>query len=71
MMRESCTYVGLMEETILEVRKILLRQGRIRFGRPTRNVHKVLRSIINLERLERMCDRLVTATTWDEVIETQ
>jgi hypothetical protein len=54
-----------------EVRKILLRQGRQRFGEPGEPMSAALAALTDLERLERMADRILQASGWQELLDTQ
>jgi predicted transposase YdaD len=70
-MHESTTYQYILEEgAINEARKLLLRQGRKRFGDPTPAAEATLQAIADLDRLERMSDRLLEIDTWDALLET-
>jgi hypothetical protein len=44
-----------------------LRQGRIRFGPPDEPTTAALRGVNDLERLERMTERMLTAAGWADV----
>jgi hypothetical protein len=70
-MRESDTYLAILEEGgVDQAQKMLLRQGRIRFGPPDEVVTTAIRGVTDLERLDRMGERLITASSWREVLET-
>jgi hypothetical protein len=78
-MEESTTYQaiirkgeerGLQRGALLEARKTLLRLGRKRFGEPPLETAAVLEAINDLERLERMSERLLDVTTWDDLLAT-
>jgi hypothetical protein len=57
MLEESTTYQGTIEKgRIREAHRILLRQGRTRFGPPDAATETALTSVNDLERLERMTD---------------
>ena len=49
-------------------RAIILRLGRKRFGEPDAATLEKLESIQQVERLEEISDRLITATNWNEAI---
>ncbi|HXG10264.1 MAG TPA: hypothetical protein VNK04_10775 [Gemmataceae bacterium] len=71
MMRESSAYEVILDEGRLdEAKRFLLRLGQRKFGPPGEQVEAVLRSITDLERLERMGDRLLVAATWQELLDT-
>jgi hypothetical protein len=68
-MRESTTYQGILEEgRVEEARRMILRVGRKKLGRPSAAVHKAINGIADLDRLEHMGERLVTANHWEEVV---
>jgi predicted transposase YdaD len=74
-MMESDTYLYILEQgeakgQIKEARKILLRQGRERFGEADENVGTVVESITDLERLERLTVRLLHVSSWQELLQT-
>jgi hypothetical protein len=70
-MRESTTYQFILDEgRIEEAQKILLRQGRQRFGLASDAVKTTLLGTTDLERLERMADRLLQVSSWQELLET-
>jgi Domain of unknown function (DUF4351) len=66
-MKESSTFQAILAE---EARKIILRQGRLRFGSISPAVEAALQGITDVERLERMSERLLTASTWQDVLST-
>jgi predicted transposase YdaD len=77
-MRDSTTYQYILEEgrqeglamgRVDEAQRVLLRQGRIRFGDPDGATVAAVRAVTDLERLERLLDRLVTAANWQELLE--
>jgi len=59
---------GVREGEIKQARKILIRQGRIRFGRLAKPTRARLDAIDDLERLERLSERIFTATSWDDLL---
>jgi hypothetical protein len=74
-MMESDTYLYILEQgeakgEVKEARKFLLRQGRKRFGKDDENVRAALESITDLERLERMGERLLEVSSWQELLQT-
>ena len=48
--------------------RIILRQGRIRFGEAGDTVVSRLDSISDLEKLEQLVERLFTVSSWDELL---
>jgi hypothetical protein len=59
--------VGLREGRIKGARKILIHQGRIRFGRLPKATRATIEAIDDLDRLERFAERILTATSWDDL----
>ena len=59
---------GKIEGKIEGERAIILRLGRKRFGEPDAATLEKLESIQQIERLEEISDRLITATNWIEAI---
>ena len=70
-MRESSTYQAILDEgRVTALQKMILNQGRIRLGPPDEATQNAVNSITNGDRLERLGERLMTATTWAEVLAT-
>jgi predicted transposase YdaD len=74
-MRESSGYQLILDEgreegALREARKILLRQGRRKFGPPEPAVEAAVQAIADLSRLERMSDRIFDATSWPDLLAT-
>ena len=74
-MKESSTYQAILEEGRTQgqtkaLQNMLLRQGRHRFGAPTKAVQARLLAITDVERLERMTERVLTVSGWQELLET-
>jgi hypothetical protein len=76
-MRESVTYQAILREGEAigeargradEARRILLRLGERKFGPPTVGTRAELRRISDLERLELLTDRVLNASSWDELL---
>ena len=75
-MKESTTYQGIVEEgreegRIDEARKIILRQGKKKFGKPTAAIVTVIEGTDDLDRLERLSDRLLTASSWQDLLDAE
>jgi hypothetical protein len=69
--KDSLTYQFLYEHGALKgVGTSLLRQGEIKFGAPTEKMRASIKEEEDLSRLIRMCVCLLTATSWDEVLDT-
>jgi len=70
-MQESDTYQYILEQgAAKEAKKILLRLGQKHFGAPDAAVMAKLDSIADVERLERMAERINDVASWQEVLET-
>jgi hypothetical protein len=74
-MKESTTYQYILDEGRAEgqavgARKILLRQGRQRFGPASAEIERALDAITDLEHLERLADRLWVASNWEDLLQT-
>ena len=72
-MEESSTIRAFIEEgrvngMVEEARKIILRQGRIRFGEAGDAVVSRLDAISDLEKLEQLVERLLIVSSWDELL---
>lgn len=59
---------GRAEGRAEEVRKMLLRQGRKKYGPPTPETESALNAITDIDRLEAMCERLLDVASWDELL---
>jgi hypothetical protein len=60
--------IGLREGRIKAVRKLLLRLGRIRFGQLPKATCARIEAVDVLDRLEHLAERLLTATSWDDLL---
>jgi hypothetical protein len=71
LMKESTAFDEAIEEgSISTSHRLLLRQGRKRFGPPDGAAEAELRAIKDIERLERMADAILTAKSWRELLAT-
>lgn len=75
-MRESSTYQAILDEgredgSLRQTRKLLLRLGNQKFGAPGPEVEASVQAINELDRLERMSDRMFTAASWDDLLATR
>jgi hypothetical protein len=52
------------------VQRALLRLGRRKLGEPDEATRLALRSITDLERLDRLSERLLEVATWQELLQT-
>lgn len=66
-MEESSTYQFLLRK---EAKKILLLQGREKFGPAHEEIITAIQSVNGLDRLERMALRVLKASNWDELLAT-
>jgi len=74
-MHESTAYDMILDEGRLEgdlrtSHRLLLRQGRKRFGPADSETELALTSIKDLERLERMAEAVLTVNSWQELLST-
>ena len=68
-MEDSDTYQAILDRgRVDEARRIVLRQGSIRFGEPGPAVLAALEAIRASERLEALADRVLTATSWEDLL---
>jgi hypothetical protein len=71
-LEDSTTYQGLIRRgAIRGQQNALLTLGRKRFGEPTPDVEAKLKAVTDLPRLERMTDRILDVTGWDELLATE
>jgi predicted transposase YdaD len=74
-MEESVTYQAIIRKgelsgAIKELQKVLLRQGELRFQRaPSKKVRTALLRIADLETLERLTERVLTAESWEQLLD--
>lgn len=70
-MHESTAYDMAVEEgEIRNSHRVLLRLGRKLLGAPDASIETALRSIQDVERLERMTEAILTATSWQQLLAT-
>ncbi len=74
-LEDSTTYQWIISQGFArgeatEARKILLRIGRKRFGEPAESHRAALDGIVSLDRLEHLADRVIDATSWDDLLST-
>jgi hypothetical protein len=58
------------EGEIKQSHRILLRWGGTRFGPADPRIHREVEAIRDLDRLDRMADAVLTATSWQELLAT-
>ena len=69
LMEDSTTYQEIMEKGQFQAyRKLILRQGTKRFGSPAPTVTASLGQITDLNRLEQLAERMLDATSWDDLL---
>jgi hypothetical protein len=61
---------GFAEGQRLALRRVLRRQGERRFGAPRPEDEAALANIADIGRLDRMADRILTATDWADLLGT-
>jgi hypothetical protein len=72
-MKESSTYQAILEEgrgegEVREARKVLRMQCEDAFGPPSARIAAALDRIHDLSRLEELCKRVRTATSWQDLL---
>jgi hypothetical protein len=68
---DSTTYQYIIEQGALKaLRRVVLRAGATKLGAPPETVKATIQRLEDLPRLERMFGRLITASSWDEVMTT-
>ncbi len=68
-MRESITYQMILEEGAVEaLHSVILGLGRKRFGPPDEETTATLTAIEDVERLKLLCERLLDAKSWEELL---
>ena len=61
---------GVIQGALDQARKLLLRQGGIRFGPPSKANLAALKRIIDLARLEDLSERLLIVDSWQDLLKT-
>jgi hypothetical protein len=68
-MKESVTYQAILEEGgVNATRKMVLLQGRSRFGEPSSEALAALDALTSVSRLEELGVRLLRASSWEELL---
>lgn len=68
-MRDSDTYMAIIEEgEVSGMVRVLMRVGTKRFGPPNALVEARLRSITDPDQLESLCERVLDARDWQDVL---
>jgi hypothetical protein len=69
-MEESDTYLAIIDEgREKEAKKVILRLGKRRLGPPDQATELTLEAITDLDRLERVLDRILDATNWQDLLD--
>lgn len=70
-MRDSDTYLAILDEgRESQVKEDILRLGGKRWGKPQEGTIASLNAITDLEQLRRVLDRLLDATSWQDLLDT-
>lgn len=70
-MRESSTYQEILQEgRIMCAQKVLLRLGMKGFGAPLPEIQTAIADMTDLDRLDRILDRVFEATSWADLLAT-
>jgi hypothetical protein len=70
-MHDSATYMAILEEgRVEELHETILELGTSRFGPPDAAARASLKGMTALDRLRRLRQRLLTATSWQELLAT-
>jgi predicted transposase YdaD len=74
-MRESSAYQLILEEgreegRVQGIQRALLYQGRKKFGEPEEATRRTLLGITDLDRLDRLSERLLDVSSWQELLQT-
>jgi len=68
-MKESVTYQAIVEEGELKaLHKVLLQQGRKKFGPPSAADELALMSIADVDRLVYLSERLLDVASWQDLL---
>ena len=70
-MNESDTYLAIIDEgREKQVKKDILRLGKRRFGPADQTNESAIQAITDLDRLERLLDRILDASNWQDLLNT-
>ena len=72
-MKDSDTYMAIIEEgEEVKAKNVILHQAQKRFGPPGESIAARLQGITDLDRLDRLIDRLfdATAMSWQDLLDT-
>jgi hypothetical protein len=66
---ENSPYRFILEEgAIRHLREMILKQGQLKLGEPNEKQKNKLNAIADLERLERIALKVLTAKSWDALL---
>ncbi len=77
-MEESVTYQAIMERgrqsgrkegAVTELQRVLLLQGEAKFGKPNPTTTAAVHAISDIARLESLATRVISASSWDELLQ--
>ena len=60
---------GVAEGQAKEARRLLLHLGRQRFGEPSQQIVAAVSEVNDVDRLERLTDRLLQVNSWQELLD--
>ncbi len=70
-MYESDTFLAILDEGALKhARKLVLRVGQKKFGPASDDVVTTVQGIENLDRLDRLAERILEVSSWQELLQT-
>jgi hypothetical protein len=69
-MLESSFFQVQKDIAVKALHRLLTRQGTQKFGPPGSSITAALEAINDLARLERICERIFDATSWDDLMAT-
>jgi len=70
-LEDSTTYQLILNRGVIaEAQRVLLIQGRKRFGAPSPATEAALQAITDRDHLERLAERILDATGWDDLLAT-
>ncbi len=71
-MRESESYMGILEEGAIEhTKQLIVQLGRKMFGVPDESAMATLTAMEDLDHLDRIHERIVEVKNWQELLETE
>ena len=67
--QESTTYQAILEEgAVREAQQLLLKQGAIRFGKPSRDIKIAIKQTEDLKKLHRMEIKVLSVSSWQQLL---